>query len=77
MDLIAGKPQEASPKSRLQLLQEATATDKAWMAEVAAIFGAREAGLARFQGLATGEPGSRLRQLYDGYVKARDAYAAR
>jgi hypothetical protein len=32
--------------------------------------------LARFQGRATGEPGSRLRELYDCYVKARDAYSA-
>lgn len=63
--------------SKLRLLQESTAADKAWMAEVAAVFGAREAGLARFQGRATGEPGSRLRELYDCYVKARDAYDAR
>jgi hypothetical protein len=47
------------------------------MAEVAAVFGEREAGLARFQGRATGEPGSRLRELYSRYVKARDAYEAR
>lgn len=77
MDIIDGKPKAATPKSRLQLLQEAGAADKAWMAEVAAVFGAREAGLARFHGLATGEPGSRLRQLYDCYVKARDAYETR
>lgn len=60
--------------SKLRLLQEATAADKAWMAEVAAVFGAREAGMARFHGRATGEPGSHLRELYDQYVKARDAY---
>jgi hypothetical protein len=46
------------------------------MAEVKAVFGEREAGLARFHGRATGEPGSRLRELYDRYVKARDAYNA-
>jgi hypothetical protein len=63
--------------SKLRLLQESTAADKAWMTEVAAVFGEREAGLARFQGRATGEPGSRLRELYDCYVKARDAYSAR
>lgn len=63
--------------SKLRLLQEATAADKAWMAEVAAVFGAREAGMARFQGRAKGEPGSRLRELYDCYMKARDAYRAR
>ena len=62
--------------SKLRLLQESTAADKAWMAEVAAVFGDREAGLTRFQGRATGEPGSRLRELYDCYVKGRDAYGA-
>lgn len=60
--------------SKLRLLQESTAADLAWMAEVRAVFGDREAGLARFQGRATGEPGTRLRELYDRYVKARDAY---
>jgi hypothetical protein len=63
--------------SKLRLLQESTAADRAWMAEVASIFGEREAGLARFQGRATGEPGSHLRDLYDRYVKARDAYDGR
>lgn len=62
--------------SKLRLLQESTAADRAWMVEVASVFGEREAGLARFQGRATGEPGSRLRALYDCYVKARDAYDA-
>jgi hypothetical protein len=60
--------------SKLRLLQESTAADRAWMAEVAAVFGERDAGLARFQGRATGEPGSRLRELYNRYVAARDAY---
>jgi hypothetical protein len=32
--------------------------------------------MARFHGRATGEPGSRLRELYDRYVKAREAYEA-
>jgi hypothetical protein len=62
--------------SKLKLLQESTAADKAWMAEVRAVFGERDAGMMRFQGGATGEPGSRLRELYDRYVKARDAYNA-
>jgi hypothetical protein len=44
------------------------------MAEVAAVFGAREAGLARFQDRANGEPGTRLRELFNEYVKARDEY---
>lgn len=62
--------------SKLRLLQESTAADRAWMAEVRAVFGDREAGLARFQGRANGEPGTRLRELYDRYAKARDAYQA-
>lgn len=62
--------------SKLRLLLESTAADRAWMAEVAAQFGEREAGMARFHGRAKGEPGSRLRELYDLYVKARDAYKA-
>ena len=62
--------------SKFWLLQESTAADRAWMAEVRAVFGEREAGLARFQGRANGEPGTRLRELYDRYVKARDAYNA-
>jgi len=60
--------------SKLRLHLDSTAADKAWMAEVAAVFGERDAGLARFQGRATGEPGSRLRELYNAYVTARDAY---
>ena len=62
--------------SKLRLLQESTEADKAWMAEVRSVFGEREAGMARFHGRATGEPGTRLRELYDLYVKARDAYHA-
>ena len=62
--------------SKLRLLQESTVADKAWMAEVRSVFGEREAGMARFHGRATGEPGTRLRVLYDQYVKARDAYDA-
>jgi hypothetical protein len=63
--------------SKLRLLQNSSQADKAWMAEVRAVFGDRDAGMARFHGRATGEPGSRLRDLYDRYVKARDAYAGR
>lgn len=62
--------------SKLRLHQEFTAADKAWMEEVAAVFGEREAGMARFHDRATGEPGSRLRELYDHYKRARDAYNA-
>ena len=59
--------------SKLRLLQASSAADKAWMTEVVAVFG-RDAGLARFQDRANGEAGSRLRELYNGYVAARDAY---
>lgn len=62
--------------SKLKLLQDSTAADKAWMDEVKKVFGERDAGMARFHGRATGEPGTRLRELYDCYVKARDAYDA-
>ncbi|MCX7357077.1 MAG: hypothetical protein NT015_02840 [Alphaproteobacteria bacterium] len=62
--------------SKLKLLQDSTAADKAWMTEVRNVFGERDAGMARFHGRATGEPGTRLRELYDCYVKARDAYEA-
>ena len=60
--------------SKLHLLKSSTAADKAWMAEVAAVFGERDSNLARFQERANGEPGTRLRTLYDAYVRARDAY---
>ena len=63
--------------SRVRILQESDAADKAWMAEVAAVFGDREAGMARFDGRGAGEPGSRLRELYDLHVKARNAYEAK
>ncbi|HYD72305.1 MAG TPA: hypothetical protein VEF55_04155 [Candidatus Binatia bacterium] len=62
--------------SKLKLHQELAAADKAWMAEVAVVFGEREAGMARFHDRANGAPGSRLRELYNLYVKARDAYDA-
>ncbi len=60
--------------SRLRLLQASTAADRAWMAEVANVFGEKDAGLARFQDRASGEPGTPLRDLFDKYVRARDAY---
>lgn len=62
--------------SKLRLLQESTAADRAWMAEVETVFGKSNAGLARFQGRATGEPGSKLRDLYEQYMKATSAYLA-
>ena len=62
--------------SKLRLHQELAAADKAWMAEVALVFGEKEASMARFHDRANGEPGSRLRELYNDFVKARDAYNA-
>lgn len=62
--------------SKLRLLTESTAADRAWMTEVALVFGERDAGLARFDGRGMGEQGSRLRELYNAYEKARDAYQA-
>jgi hypothetical protein len=62
--------------SKIGLWQAAVAADKAWMVEVVAVFGQRDAGLARFQNRANGEAGTRLRELYNIYVAARDAYSA-
>lgn len=62
--------------SKFALFLAANAADKAWMIEVARIFGDRGAGMARFHGHAIGEPGSHLRHLYQGYVATRDAYNA-
>ena len=59
--------------NKLRLLQEQNAADEAWMVEVVAVFG-RDAGLARFQERANGEPGTRLRELYNRLVAARAAY---
>ncbi|GAM97124.1 hypothetical protein U91I_00748 [alpha proteobacterium U9-1i] len=62
--------------SRLTLLQASKAADAAWMAEVVAVFGEREARMARFQDRANGEPGTRLRELYDKFVAASEAYTS-
>ncbi|MGE0829465.1 MAG: hypothetical protein AB7O04_08955 [Hyphomonadaceae bacterium] len=76
MRLYAGRAATETGASKLKLLQAETAADKAWMAEVAAVFGERHASMVRFQECANGEPGTRLRALYDAYVAARDAYHA-
>lgn len=60
--------------SRFSLFQAVDAADKAWMSEVVAVFGESDADGARYHGRATGELGSRLRDLYDSYLTARDAY---
>jgi hypothetical protein len=62
--------------SKLRLLQAAATAEKAWMVEVEALFGARNASYARFQDRANGEPGTQLRALYEAYAKARDAYVS-
>ena len=62
--------------SKLRLLQASKAADTAWMDEVVAVFGAKDSGMARFQARANGEPGTKLRELYDKYVAARDAYTS-
>jgi hypothetical protein len=46
------------------------------MTEVVAVFDERDAGMASFQDRANGAPGTRLRELYDLHVEARDAYGA-
>ena len=60
--------------SRLRLLQDANDADKAWMVEVVNAFGERESGLARYHDDAKGDPGTPLRELYNAYVRTRDAY---
>jgi len=62
--------------SKLSLLQAAASAEKIWMFEVQTVFGVRSASYARHQDRATGEPGSRLRELYDAYESARTAYAS-
>ena len=62
--------------SKLRLLQESDEANKAWLAEIEVVFGAKEAALARYEGRATGEPGTPLRDLYDRQKKARGAYEA-
>jgi hypothetical protein len=60
--------------SRLTLLQAFKEADQAWMVEVVSVFGERDARMARFQERANGEPGTRLRELYNLFVAARTAY---
>lgn len=59
---------------RLDLLRAANDAEKAWMIEVRAVFGERDANMARFQDRATGASGSELRKLHDRYQAAREAY---
>jgi hypothetical protein len=59
---------------RLDLLRAASEAEKAWMLEVQAEFGERDASLARFQDRARGKSGSELRRLHDLYQRAYAAY---
>lgn len=61
--------------TKLELFAASTRADSAWMREVTALFGPHAAA-ARLNDQAQGAPGSMLRELYDAYVLARDAYAA-
>ncbi len=61
--------------SRLRLLQALSDAENAWMNEVRLVFGERDAGLVRFQERGSGEPGSRLHDLYVAYVAARESYS--
>ena len=59
---------------RIDLLRAVSEAEKAWMDEVLAEFGDRDAGLARFQERSKGEEGSKLRKLHDRYQRAFAAY---
>ena len=61
---------------RLDLLRAANDAEKAWMVEVRAVFGEREADMARFQERASGARGSELRKLHDRYRAAYEVYKA-
>lgn len=62
--------------TRYALYCAAHAADDAWMSEIARLFGAKDAGRARIEGRAAGEPGSHLRALYDQSQSTRIAYQA-
>ena len=59
---------------RLELLRAANEAEKAWMLEVSAVFGERDADMARFQERANGKRGSELRKLHDRYRAAWETY---
>lgn len=62
--------------SRFALFRAAAAADRAWMTEIARVFGVAGAGQARIEGRAMGEPGSLLRTLGDQSMQANRAYQA-
>lgn len=63
--------------SKVRLMQASTEAEKAWMLEVVAVLGAKDASMARYQDRASGAPGTRLHELYNAYIAAREAYLAR
>jgi hypothetical protein len=73
---FGGKPAEAPKVSRVRLMQASKAAENAWLAEVEAVLGVREASLARYQGRANGAPGSRMNDLYNRFIAAQSAYTA-
>ncbi len=73
---FGGKPDGPPKVSKVRLLQASKAAEDAWLAEVVAVLGAREASLARYQGRANGVPGSRLNDLYNLFLIAQRAYMA-
>lgn len=70
------KPNEEPKVSKVRLLQACKAAENAWVAEMEAVLGAREASLARYQGRANGAPGTRLNELYNLFIAAQTAYTA-
>lgn len=76
MNDFGGKPADAPKVSRVRLMQASKAAENAWLAEVEAVLGVREASLARYQGRANGAPGSHLNDLYNRFIAAQSAYTA-
>lgn len=74
MNDYGGKPNDPPKISKVRLLQASKAAENAWLAEVEAVLGAREASLARYQGRANGAPGTRLNDLYNRFIAAQDEY---
>ncbi len=68
--------EERPTVSKVRLMQASTEAEKAWMVEVAAVLGAKDASLARYQERANGTPGTKLHELYNAYIAARAAYSA-
>ncbi len=71
---FGGKPHDAPKISKVRLLQASKAAEAAWLAEIEAVLGVREASLARYQGRANGAPGTRLNELYNLFLVAQRAY---